>query len=64
MIGIYTSNDRPFGCSIIYTDINSQYYFVHKHLYNAWRNQAHPLIWTPLLTIIASIVRRTLILYK
>ena len=26
------NNDRPFGCPIIYTDIISQYYFVHWHL--------------------------------
>ena len=29
---IITSNDRPFGCSIIYMDIFSQCYFAHRHL--------------------------------
>ena len=29
-----TSNDRPFACPIIYTDKNSQFHFVHRHLNN------------------------------
>ena len=44
-----TSNDRPFGCPI-----NSQCYFVHRHLNNAWHNNAHTLMGTPCLTITAS----------
>ena len=31
-----TSNDRPFGCPIICTDINSQCYFFHWHLRQCW----------------------------
>ena len=34
-----TTNDRPFGCPIIYTEIYSQCYFVHWH--NASYNQAN-----------------------
>ena len=48
-----TSNDRLFGCPIIYTDMNSQYYFAHSDPNNAWHNNAHPLTGTPCLTIIA-----------
>ena len=43
-----------FGCPIIYTDTNSQYYCVHRHLNNALHNNAHFLIRTPSLTRIAS----------
>ena len=52
-VGI-TNNDRPYGCPIIYTDTNSQGYFVHRYLNNAWHKKAHSIIWTPCLTIIAS----------
>ena len=49
-----TSNDRSFGCPIIYKDFNSQYYFVHRHLDNACYNKANCLIGKPNLAIIAS----------
>ena len=44
----------PFGCEIIFTNANSQCYFVHKHINNVWYNSAHSLMGTPCLTIIAS----------
>ena len=31
-----SSNDRSFGCPIVYTDSNSQCYLVYRHLNNAW----------------------------
>ena len=51
---IVTSNGRPFGCPIIYTDMNSQCYFAHRHLNNAWHNNTHSLMRRSCLTIIAS----------
>ena len=33
-----TISDRCLGCPIIYMDINSQWYFVHRHLNNACYN--------------------------
>ena len=50
------SNDRPFGCPIIYTDINSQcfFVFVRRHLSNAWHNNIHSQTGTTCLTIITS----------
>ena len=60
---IFTSNDHPSGCWIIYTDTNSQWYFIHRDLNNAWHNNAHShgtrykvhVLGTPCLTIISSI---------
>ena len=49
-----TSNDRPFSCPNIYTEINSQCYFVHGDINNSWHNNAHFLKGTPCLTVIAS----------
>ena len=49
------SNDRPFGCPIIYTDTNSQYYFVHKHLNNASHNNVHLPIWKVMLSQVSVI---------
>ena len=49
-----TSNDSPFGCPIIYTDTNSQRYFVHRHPNNAWHNNVHSVIVMPCLTKITS----------
>ena len=46
-----TNNDRPFGCLIIYTDKNSQCYFVHRHINNVWLKNAHSLMGKPCLTI-------------
>ena len=48
------SNDCPFGCPIIYTGMNSQCYFVYRHLNNARPTNAHSLMWTSALAIIAS----------
>ena len=47
------SNDRSFGCPIIYMDTYSQYYFVLWCL-NVWYNKAHSLIGKTYLAIIAS----------
>ena len=47
-----TSNDRLFACPIIYTDIYSQHYFVHRHL-QASNDHSDRLIGTPYLSIIA-----------
>ena len=44
---VVTSDDHPFGCPIIYTDMNSQCFFVHRHLNNAWHNRAHSLMESP-----------------
>ena len=49
-----SSDDCPFGGPIIYTDMNSQCYFVNRHPNNAWCNTVHSLIGTPCLTIMAS----------
>ena len=49
-----TSNDRSFGCPIVYTDSNPQCYLVHRHLNNAWYKQTHSLIGTLCLAMIAS----------
>ena len=46
-----TSNDCPFGCSIICTDIYSQCYFVHWHLQQCL---IQLIIMMPYLSIIAS----------
>ena len=49
-----TSNDRPFGCPVIYTDIYSQNYFVHWHLQQFLIRSSLLLIGTPYFSIIAS----------
>ena len=46
-----TGNDHAFGCSIIK---NSQCYLAHRHLNNAWHNNAYSLMGMLCLTIIAS----------
>ena len=51
---IVTSNDSPFHCPIVYTHMNSQCYFVHRHLNDTLHNIAHSLMERPCLTIIAS----------
>ena len=54
----------PFSCPTIYSDTNSQCYFVPRHLNNAWHNNTHLLAGTPCLTIIASNEKHCGFLYK
>ena len=59
-----TSNDRTFGCLIIYMDTirlsnhlhehYSQYYFVHGNLNNILYNKTPSLMGTQYLTIVTS----------
>ena len=56
--GPITGNDRSFGCPIIFTDTNSQLYFVHQHLNHAWYNKGHWLTGRPYLAMIVSNVLR------
>ena len=49
-----TSNDRSFGCQIVYTDSNPQCYLAHRHLNSEWYTQTHSLIGTLCLAMIAS----------
>ena len=54
--GIITSNHCPFGCPMIYLDKKSQYiyYFIYRHLSNAWHNNVHSIMGVSCLTIIVS----------
>ena len=49
-----SSNNRPFGCPIIYTDIYSQCYFVHWHLQQFLIQSSWLADWDAILLIIAS----------
>ena len=49
-----TRNHRTFGCPVIPTVTNSQYYFLHYHLNNAWYKRGHWLTVGPYLSMIAS----------
>ena len=53
-VQINTSNDHPFGCPVIYTDMQAQWYFIRRYRNNAWHNNGHFLMGRPCLTIIAS----------
>ena len=49
-----TSNDRTYGCPIIFTYTYSQSHFVHWHLNSVWYTKTHSLIWALYLVLIAS----------
>ena len=51
---IITSNDHAFSRPIIYTDTNSQCYFIHRHLSNSSHNNAYSMMRTLCLMIIVS----------
>ena len=53
-VSIITCNDRSFNCPFMYTDKNSLWHFIHRHLNNAWHKKDHSLIRTKYMEIIAS----------
>ena len=48
------NNGRLFGCPIIYKNTKSQWYFIHRHVNNAWHSNANSPTREPYLTIIPS----------